>query len=274
METYIYTLKDPTNNHIRYVGKTINVQRRLSAHLYRAKKGKHHTANWIKSLLSQNLKPIIEVIEVCNKKNWQEREKYWIAFYRQKFDLTNFTDGGEGGATYGRLGRPWSKEQHENNRKARLGLKQSLTPEGRRKRAEGRRRAFDKAKKPVLQYGLDGYLIQEWPSTVDAAKILGLGNSDIIKSCRSGYNTCGGFLWRYKSDEVSQKIEYEKPLANNAKKIYQLDKNGNIIQEFKSIKLASVATNILSSSINNCLKQKTKSAGGFRWAYKETRIDP
>ena len=34
-------------------------------------------------------------MEKCNKKNWEEKEKYWISYYD---NLTNHTDGGEGGS--------------------------------------------------------------------------------------------------------------------------------------------------------------------------------
>ena len=87
---YIYTLKHPITNEVRYVGKTIRPKRRLAEHLYQHPK--NHRGNWVKSLLKQGLKPTLEVIEECNDNNWEQREKFWIT----QFDnLTNSTDGGE-----------------------------------------------------------------------------------------------------------------------------------------------------------------------------------
>lgn len=98
---YIYILKDQNNN-IRYVGKTTNIKRRLYSHIAEAKlnKSKRYVLNWIRQLLSNNQKPILEVIEECNENNWQEREIYWINYYKELIpNLCNLCDGGTGGLT-------------------------------------------------------------------------------------------------------------------------------------------------------------------------------
>ncbi len=97
--TYIYVLKCPEGN-IRYVGKTNSPKKRLSSHISEAKKGKgrRHVLNWIHSLLSKSLIPSMEIIEVCTEENWQEREKYWVEYYRSIIpNLCNNADGGLGG---------------------------------------------------------------------------------------------------------------------------------------------------------------------------------
>lgn len=98
--TFIYVLKCPEGN-IRYVGKTNNIKRRLSSHINEAKtgKGRRYVLNWIHSLLLLNKKPTIEVIEECVIENWQERERYWVNFYREIIpNLCNNADGGLGGS--------------------------------------------------------------------------------------------------------------------------------------------------------------------------------
>lgn len=97
--TYIYVLKCPEGN-IRYVGKTNSPKKRLSSHISEAKKGKgrRHVLNWIHSLLYKSLIPSMEIIEVCTEENWQEREKYWVEYYRSIIpNLCNNADGGLGG---------------------------------------------------------------------------------------------------------------------------------------------------------------------------------
>jgi group I intron endonuclease len=90
MEIYIYSLKHPITKEVRYIGKTKNIKRRYYEHIN--KKHNSYKSNWIQSLLKKDLKPIIDIIEICNKDNWEEREKYWIT----QFDnLTNLTKGGE-----------------------------------------------------------------------------------------------------------------------------------------------------------------------------------
>lgn len=94
---FIYILSDPRDNQIRYVGKTDNPQRRFSMHLI--EKDPCYKRNWIKQLLSNNLQPIMTVIEeIPENQDWEEREKYWISYYRSTgHNLTNMTDGGDCG---------------------------------------------------------------------------------------------------------------------------------------------------------------------------------
>ena len=94
---HIYTLVDPRNGQVRYVGKTVDPKNRLSVHL---KDGdRTYRGNWIKSLKREGYTPEMRTLEIVSSAGteWQEREKFWIQFYRQQgFQLTNLTDGGEG----------------------------------------------------------------------------------------------------------------------------------------------------------------------------------
>jgi nucleosome binding factor SPN SPT16 subunit len=58
---------------------------------------------------------------------------------------------------------------------------------------------------------------------------------------------------------------YEHP---NKKKILQYNLNGNFIKEWDSLVEASKALNINRTGITNCLRRKSKHAGGFIWNYK------
>ena len=107
MITYIYTLSHPITNEIKYIGKTINLKQRLSAHISDAKINKKNNmvSNWIKSLLNNNLKPKMEIIDETPHNNWGELEQYWISQFKSwGFNLKNITLGGEG--AYGRI---WSQ---------------------------------------------------------------------------------------------------------------------------------------------------------------------
>ncbi|MFM2394019.1 MAG: hypothetical protein RLZZ546_2001 [Bacteroidota bacterium] len=56
-EIYIYVLIDPLTKHIRYIGKTNNLNKRFNHHITNSKHRKYHSALWIKSLVDKNLKP-------------------------------------------------------------------------------------------------------------------------------------------------------------------------------------------------------------------------
>ena len=97
-EWYIYVLRDPRNDEVRYVGFTTDVGKRFRVHISEATRGiaKSHKNNWIRSLLNLDLQPVMKVIE-RGIGEWQSVEMYWIRHYRmQGARLTNSTDGGEG----------------------------------------------------------------------------------------------------------------------------------------------------------------------------------
>jgi 20S proteasome alpha/beta subunit len=51
----------------------------------------------------------------------------------------------------------------------------------------------------------------------------------------------------------------------NAKKVYQYDKDGNFIQEWKCASYASKELKINKSCISEVIKGKQKTAGGYVW---------
>lgn len=117
--------------------------------------------------------------------------------------------------------------------------------------------------KPVLQYTLNGEFVKEWESATAASKALGFPQSAINWCCtkKKKYNSCKGFLWKYKNDDT--------PISfKNGKPVLKMDKIGNILNEYKNITEASKENNILITSITNCLKGRSKTAGGFVWMYK------
>ena len=94
-QIYIYALRHPSTLEIRYVGKTLDIDRRLSEHII--EQGCNRKCRWIQSLLNEGLTPVIETLEAVTQENWQERERWWISYYRDlHVDLCNLTDGGDG----------------------------------------------------------------------------------------------------------------------------------------------------------------------------------
>ena len=63
---YLYTLKDPITNIVKYVGYSKNPKRRLWEHIRDAKRGlKTYKSCWVKSLLDIQQVPIMEIIKDC-----------------------------------------------------------------------------------------------------------------------------------------------------------------------------------------------------------------
>jgi len=95
--TYIYTLADPINGQIRYVGKANNIKKTLSCHLTSSNLIKSSYKNsWIKGLQNLGVNPIIEIIDEVLFDEWESWEQYWISQIKSwGFKLTNLTNGGD-----------------------------------------------------------------------------------------------------------------------------------------------------------------------------------
>lgn len=117
---HIYILKNPDTNEVRYVGQTNDIKRRLDRHIQNSRniRDKRHVSNWIRSLTN---KPIMEVVETCDESTRNEREQYWIDYYKtQGCDLCNHSNGGAGAGIGNTncLGRVLSEETKEKLRRA------------------------------------------------------------------------------------------------------------------------------------------------------------
>lgn len=190
----IYCLKDPITNDIRYIGQTINIKSRYRNHLNGNKFRNTHTTNWIQSLLNNNLKPIIEIIDTCNIEDLDKIEQKYIKEYKDKgFNLTNHSIGGHSSlgckhSLESRLKRSINSkgrkiiysdesikskklkhsEYLKNNPSQRID--NILSKKDRYKAAlKGNKIASEKAKKKVLKLDINNNIIKEYKSVKEAA---------------------------------------------------------------------------------------------------------
>lgn len=93
----IYALTEPTGE-IRYVGFAVDAGKRYLTHWNEGVKRTHKNA-WLRSLRARGMRPGLVTLEALQPgDDWRLRERHWIAVLRAEgCDLTNGTDGGEGG---------------------------------------------------------------------------------------------------------------------------------------------------------------------------------
>jgi hypothetical protein len=99
MATYIYSLTDPRTSMVRYIGKTVQPEKRLYLHVWHATHdGDTYRDRWIRQLVAEGRTPVFAIVEEVTRETWEERERFWIAHFRalNADKLTNTADGGEG----------------------------------------------------------------------------------------------------------------------------------------------------------------------------------
>ncbi len=211
---FIYGLVCPTSEKVQYVGKTKDIEKRLSQHITRAKfmghlRGKNE---WIRALLILNMKPKIKILEECEENNWEEREIYWISYYTNLNPLFNKSVGGEDSIF--KLGNiPWNKgggEYSEGTRKKMSDAKIGTTlPEEHKSNIS--KSLIGKSKSEshvhnirvsqgriVQQFDLEDNLLNEHAATSFAAEAVGCKRESIRDACNGKIKICKGFKWKYK----------------------------------------------------------------------------
>lgn len=230
---FIYTLKDPITEKIRYIGKTCNtLEKRLSEHVYESKRSNRKSCNWIKSLLKKDKIPIIEILEECDCLTANITESYWIyQFISWGFNLTNHTMGGEGGYRYETENqKEIRKERFKGEKNPFFGKKHSEESKKKISQAgKGRKmpishiisckkrmidfkptekaikNMINRTKKSVVQLNLDNSLVKIWDIINECERNTNFSASGIIGCCKKRAKTHKNFKWMY-LEEYNERI--------------------------------------------------------------------
>ncbi|WP_375295369.1 GIY-YIG nuclease family protein [Nitratireductor indicus] len=92
MPAYIYALKCPRTGKVRYVGKALNPERRFQQHIRDCRRSNCAKDRWVRSLLSDGLKPVMTLLEFAD--DWEEAERRNISRFGGVERLLNVQDGG------------------------------------------------------------------------------------------------------------------------------------------------------------------------------------
>jgi len=246
--TFIYALKDPRTNKIRYIGKANNPNERYSNHINKCRDKNTHKRNWINNLREEKLRPVLEILEEVPIDKWIEYEKMYIKKYaNEDCELLNYTEGGDG-STFGN---------------------------------KGSFKKGDGAKK-IIMMDKEGNYIKSFNKIGDAEKELQT-NGSVSGVLIKNQKTCKGYLFLYEneyknmnSDDINKYINSAKPKIKKSNitsykevEIFQYDLKMNFITKWKSLAEASKSLKISKPAICLCAKGKTKSSAGFFWSYKK-----
>jgi group I intron endonuclease len=121
--------------------------------------------------------------------------------------------------------------------------------------------------KKIYQYNKNGKFIKEWSSSAEIERLLGFDSSAILKVCKGKLLSTKGFIWSYYYNHEVDSYDDTKTV-----KTLQYDKNGYFIKEWNSIIEIKKNFNISDRHIQIVLDNPNKTAKGFIWIRKKTKI--
>lgn len=200
----VYVLYSISECKIRYIGVSLNPDKRLYAHLYEAKKTHTHLrkSRWINKHGDISMK----LIYSGSEEDCYKMEIYLIEKYKSKYDLVNLSDGGDRPPKISSLPKDVYDKTIKKISIASKGRKAS--DETKRKMSESHK-SVDKSylsecnsgvKNPrafkVDQFDLNGKFIKTWDYAKQASLACGLSKASVT-SCISGFQkTAGGYVWK------------------------------------------------------------------------------
>lgn len=238
-EIFIYGLVDPTNNQLRYVGKSVNPKNRFRKHLQESKKKVTYKDRWVNKLLENNIKPELLIIDVVDINDWVFWEQHYIEYFKKiGCKLTNATKGGDNPPI--KTGKKRTKEEIEKIRKSNLGKKRSEETK--------KKISMSKKGKPIehLNNGKERSLSHR---------------INLSLSLRGRESPNKGKKY---SKEHSEKLS--RAHTKQKKEIIQMNIDGSFIKVWESISEAKKFYK--NNHISECCLGKVKTAAGYKWKYK------
>jgi group I intron endonuclease len=230
-EVYIYTLS--SNDDIRYVGRTFNVNKRFRQHINESYKNNTHKSNWIRKVKNIN----IEIVDVCDEDNYSFWEQHYISLYKSwGFNLLNMTIGGEGISGYKyteedklkRSIRMLGNKNHfygKNHTLRTIEILSNIDRSGEKNSMYGKKHKeiskkimsnkklvfYDGVNNPrakkLYQYNLDNKLIKCWDFAKECADFYNISrgnissfsknNTNVDLSGEGKYRILSGFIFKY-----------------------------------------------------------------------------
>ena len=129
-----------------------------------------------------------------------------------------------------------------------------------------------KMMKPVIQYDLEGNIVNSFKSIAEASRHTSVRARDIWCVCNHKRLSCCGFVFRYDSDKSEWKdIDESKSKGNKERKrsVSQYDTSGKLINEYLSIADASQLSGISRRAIYGVLYGRRKTVHGYIFKFKD-----
>ncbi len=196
--------------------------------------GKSHKIYWINKLKKQGLKPIIESIE-------EDISTYEIACEREIYYIDHFKSIGCDLTNMATGGNKNKKMSDETRKKM---------SESQKKRYETYKLKLSDEVKDILSNKQKERFQNEW-------------ERERLRISNKRYED---------SKSIEQKLN--DILIQNPKKVFQYDKEMNLISEYPSIKNVEKITGLSSANISKCCNHKVAYVGGYVWRFEGDLTPP
>lgn len=203
----IYIIKNTINEKV-YIGQTSRtLEIRWKEYLRHYKRGDQAIYAAMRKYGIENF--FVEKIEECEEDRLDEREIYWIQKYNSFNNGYNSTLGGrfEGFATdqINKVLLLWEQGYTVNkiveltslNVETVRGYLNKNNIDHNQIRARANKAIAKSKSKPVFQYDKNNNFIKEWPSTMEAERVLGINHRNISAVCNGKRKTAGNYIWTY-----------------------------------------------------------------------------
>lgn len=139
----------------------------------------------------------------------------------------------------------------------------------------GKSADWDILLRPVVQYNLEGKLLNRFDTISIAADTITAKPFDINKACIDHSISCKGYFWRYYTG-TNEIISIPTSIQEITRSlpVVQYSKVGYKIKEWNTISEAAKSLHIDKSSISGVCKgyKGRKLAGGYQWRYKTDNL--
>ena len=217
----------------------------------------------------------IEQIEECANEKLDERERFWISYYNSYHNGYNMTLGGQNykplltDDEIKTIYNLWDNGMSVKDIERKTGFSRTqirdrlrgyptYTTEEIAIRGNSSRSASKNKK--ISQWNLKGEFIGSYESARKAEEITGISYKNISSVVTNKTKTAGSFYWT---------LGEEKPIlakkTSSQVKVGQYDKDGVLLNTFKSYAEASRITGINDRCIGDACRGRQKTAGGFIW---------
>jgi predicted transcriptional regulator len=127
---------------------------------------------------------------------------------------------------------------------------------------------YDKMRRKIVQLSDCGHFIREWNYIKEAADLLQINKSNITQVCKGRDKSAGGYIWMYLNDYKKHNNVLNVNIGKR-KRVVQLSLTDEFLNEWKSLTEANFSLDIGINRICAVCKGKSKTAGGYKWMYKE-----